>query len=130
MIKQQRVFDPITGIGVDLESFLIRQDHLFGILRDQAENPLFVIGDVLNERQLEGKARLLNGPLRLAKLKHQRLLGLVDGEQRTGRRNDEKDDNDDRHKTCGTHVSFLPTTCSAREVADTAQHRCHRQARQ
>ena len=129
LVEQQRVFDLVAGVSIHLKAFLVGQDHLFGILRDQAENTLFVIDDVLDERQLEGEPRLLDGPFRLAELEHQRLLRLVDGEKRAEACHDQQGASDERDKTSGTHVSFLPTSCSARAEAGTAQRRCHRQAR-
>ena len=122
-------FDPVAAEGVDHQPLLVRCDD-FERRRIEVDDTFLQIDDIVDQGQLHVEPRFHLCTDHVAEAEHQRLLGLVDGEQRTGRRDDQKDDNDNRHKTCGTHVSFLPTTCSTREVADTAQHRYHRQARQ
>ena len=92
LIEQQRVGDAVAGVGVDDEPLLVGDDDLLG-RRLEIEQAVVVEDDVLDERPLDLQAGLANDPPRLAELQHQRLLGLVDDEERAHR----EDAADDQH---------------------------------
>ena len=77
----QRIGDAVAGEGVDHEPLLVAQDQL-DRRRVEIEHALVEILDLLDERHLEVQARVLDDVDRVAELQHQRLLGLMDGEQR------------------------------------------------
>jgi hypothetical protein len=80
LIEAQRIDDAIPGKGVDHEALLIAQDHLLRLGIEVQHAPIEIDG-VLNERNFYVQAGVLNHPLRIAELQHQRLLGLVHREQ-------------------------------------------------
>src|SRR5215472_12116855 len=84
LIEQQRIGNAVPRIGIDDEPFLIRNDDFLG-WRLEIEKPVLVINDVLDEGPLDLEAGVANDPPRLAKLQDQRLLGLIDDEERTHR---------------------------------------------
>ena len=73
--------DAVARKGVDHEALLVGGDHLLRRGVD-VEDALVEIFDVLDERDLVVEPGVLDLALRLAEFEHQRLLGLVDGEQR------------------------------------------------
>ena len=81
LIEQERVGDAPAGEGIDHQTLLIGCDYLLrrGI---EIEQPLVEIDDVLDERDLVVEAGLGDETLGLAELEHERLLRLVDGEER------------------------------------------------
>jgi hypothetical protein len=70
------------------------------VRRLEIEHPVVVVDDVLDERPLDPQTRLANDPARLAELQDQRLLGLVDDEERAHRQDaaDHQHHADDREK--------------------------------
>jgi hypothetical protein len=96
LIEAQRVLDAIAGERIDHQPLLVgRDDFLRG--RFEIENAPVDCDDVVDERHLEIQARLVNDPNRITQPNHQRLLSLIDCEQRRiaedQRRQNKNDDN-------------------------------------
>ena len=79
--EHQRVGDAVARKGIDDEPLLVGGNHLLrgGV---DVEDALVEIFDVLDERDFVVQPWVLDLALRLAEFEHQRLLGLVDREQR------------------------------------------------
>ena len=85
LIEPQRIVDPVAREGIDHEPLLVGGDH-FLRRRVEIEDALVEIDHAVDQRQLEVQARLGDDAHRLAEPDHQRLLRLVDGEQRASSR--------------------------------------------
>ena len=80
LAEPQRVGDPVAGEGVDHEPLLVAEDQL-DRRRVEVEHALVEIIDLLDERHLHVQPGSCTIAHRVAELQHQRLLGLMDGEQ-------------------------------------------------
>ena len=81
LIEAQRILDAITREGVDHQPLLVGGDH-FLRLRFEIEDALVDGDHVIDERHLGVQTRLVDHAHHFTEPHHQRLLGLVDGEER------------------------------------------------
>ena len=84
LIELQRIDNAVADEAVDLEALVVGGEH-FEIRALDVEDAVVEGDDVLDQRELEVQARLGDEAAagdRLAEAQHERLLGLVDGEQR------------------------------------------------
>ena len=89
----QRIDDAVAREGVDHDLLLVARRHFLGA-RVVIEHALVVIDRVLDQRQLEVQARLIDQALDLAELQDEHLLALVDGEHRRQADDDDEQDED------------------------------------
>jgi hypothetical protein len=109
LVEQQRIGNAPTGKGVNNKTLLVRGDHLLR-RRVEIEQALVEERDVLDERNLEIQTGLGHEPLRLAELENERLLGLIDREQRQigGDRDDAEQQKHDG-EGCALHYCCPPS---------------------
>ena len=97
LIELQRILDAVAREGIDHEPLLVGGDHLLRRVF-QIEDALVDADHAVDQRHLEVQARLGDDAHRLAEPDHQRLLGLIDREQR--RIADDQRDEDEDERRC------------------------------
>ena len=91
--EAQRILDAIAREGVDHQPLLVGGDH-FLRRRFQVEDALVDIDHAVDERHLDVQARLVDHAHHFTQPHHQRLLGLIDGEQRAVEHDQRGEDED------------------------------------
>ncbi len=81
LVEAQRLVDPVACKSVHHEALLVGSDHLLRRIF-QVEDALVDADHRIDQRHLEVEAGLRHDANRLTEPHHQRLLGLIDGEQR------------------------------------------------
>ena len=110
LIEAQRILDAVTREGIDHEALLVRRDH-FLRRRFEIEDALVDIDDRIDERRLEVQPRLRDRRLRLTEAQNERLLPLIDGEQRGISDDERRGDYDDDHAADKTELHWTPPGC-------------------
>ena len=50
LVEQQWISDPVAGVGIDVESLLVGEDHALG-WRIEIKDPFFVVDDLFGETE-------------------------------------------------------------------------------
>ena len=116
LIEFERIDDPVTQEGIDVEPAAVGPEHfLFRRLDD--EDAIVEIDDLLDERNLEMKPRPRDQSAArhgLAKAKHKRLLRLLHREHRPHRDDQKRDGADDQGDRARPHLRAPSADLSGR----------------
>ena len=110
LVEAQRLLDAIAREGIDHEALLVGGDHLLRRVF-QIEDALVDPDHAVDQRHLEVQAGLGHDADRLAEPDHQRLLRLIDGEQRRIAEHQRGENEDEDDAACDTEPHRAPPLC-------------------
>ena len=127
LVEAQRILDSVAREGVDHQPLLVGGDD-FLRRRLQIEDALVDSDHVVDERHLDVQARLADHAHRLAEPNDQRLLGLINREQRAvdDDQHGEGEDGDDAADEIEFH-RWPPVCCAGLRGAGAAREFAERQ---